>query len=809
MIWVLDGDIEKFFDTIDHDLLLSYITEQISDTRVLKLIEELLKTGVFENMTISEEYIGISQGSVISPLLANIYLHQFDLEITKKGYHLIRYADDFIILEQTQEMIARALSDITTILQTLKLKLNEKKTRLIHAENGFVFLGYYIDINGKGPSKKAIGAITRKLDEITGSGKRRSIDDRITDLKQSIKSWTNYFHTCRGIDPKNEVMLIALIEMSLELGDDEYAVKLIGKRKDFDIDQSDIWYRLGHLAKILGQKEEALNAFSQALSISPDHFQAKDSLKQLELMDEDVYSSIERLKRLIHHCPDLPQPYRDLAFCYSELGEYGQAQESFQQASKLEMKEEPEEKPQEKPITPPSIEPEQLIFSDEDASLFCSIFRGRKESFACQWVDEIGRRGFSTISRPLNPDEIKRHFNGIDTLGLYLMNEEDRVYLSVIDVDINQKALLEYATNEEEITKLHQLTDNDTARIVSICDDLKIPVLIEDSGYKGRHLWFFFSTPIPAKLARIFLKFIIEKAGKASSGIHREIFPDRDKVKGEGFGPLIKLPLGIHKRTNRRCLFLDREGNPVSNQMEVLSQISQITQQTVEEILLTYGVTSRTASIKEEEKESPLIDSLLSGCGVISYLVKKARDSHYLDNSERVTLLYTLGHLGQEGKDYLHKVISNCINYDYDYTEKKIRKIKPYPISCARIKEKHEDIALRVGCNCRLKIPYKGYPSPVLHAFKQGKKSWIPQSSDTKKIIAQQNETTSDNLNEALKGYIELKKHLSGIEKSINRIEEDMSSYFDRQGTDELYTQYGMLTRKRKPGDKYEWVIKL
>ena len=168
-------------------------------------------------MTISEEYIGISQGSVISPLLANIYLHQFDREITKKGYHLIRYADDFIILEQTQEMIARALSDITTTLQTLKLNLNEKKTRLIHAENGFVFLGYYIDINGKGPSKKAIGAITRKLDEITGSGKRRSIDERITDLKQSIKSWTNYFHTCRGIDPKNEVMLIALIEMSLEL----------------------------------------------------------------------------------------------------------------------------------------------------------------------------------------------------------------------------------------------------------------------------------------------------------------------------------------------------------------------------------------------------------------------------------------------------------------------------------------------------------------------------------------------------------------------------------------------------------------
>jgi retron-type reverse transcriptase len=165
--WALDGDIENFFDSIDQDLLISFVAETVPDTRVLKLIQALLNARVFDNMSIHEEYLGITQGSVISPLLAN------------------------------------------------------------------VFLGYYIDANGKGPGKKAIGAISQKLHEIAQADKRRKISDRIEDLKQSIRGWTSYFHTCRGIEPENPIALIALIEVSLELDDEENAKKLISKRKDF------------------------------------------------------------------------------------------------------------------------------------------------------------------------------------------------------------------------------------------------------------------------------------------------------------------------------------------------------------------------------------------------------------------------------------------------------------------------------------------------------------------------------------------------------------------------------------------------
>ena len=676
--WVLDGDIEKFFDSVDHDLLLGFVAERISDARVLRLIKEFLKIGVFENMSMHEEYCGITQGSVISPLLANVFLHHFDLAIMAKGYHLIRYADDFVILEDSQERINEALTDSAATLKALKLNLNETKTKLLHARDGFVFLGYYIDANGKGPSKKAIIAISQKLREISDSSKSKKITEIIDDLKQSIRDWSSYFHTIRGIEPENALTLIALTEMSLESGDEENARKLIEKRKDFNIDQADIWYWLGHIAQNMGSGEEALDDFSRALALAPDHIQAKESMKQLQLVDENVHSSIERLKRLIRFCPDLARPYRDLAFCYSELGQYGLAKESYTKATMLDMDTRNEEKP-EAPL-PSYVEAQPLIFSDEGAALFSSMFKGREEFFARQWIDEKGRRGFSPVDRPLNLAEIKNHLDGKDTLGLYLLNEADQVSLSVIDIDIDQKALLEYARDEEESSKLHRLTHQDAIRIASVCDDTGIPVLIEDSGYKGRHLWFFFESPIKAKLARILLKFIIERAGKPGGGIHWEIFPNCDKLKGKGYGPLIKLPLGIHKRTGRRCLFLDRDGNPLQEQMAALSEVGHITQKKVEEILFPLTVKSDVSLPKKEE--TPLVESMLSGCKVINYLVDKAKKTHYLNNSERVTLLYTLGILGQEGKDFLHKVISNCINYDYDYTEKQIKKMKSFPISC-------------------------------------------------------------------------------------------------------------------------------
>lgn len=803
-IWVLDADIERFFETIDHTLLLEFVAETIHERMILDLIQRFLKAGVFDNMSFREEYLGIAQGSVISPLLANIYLHRFDKQMMENGYHLIRYADDFLVLERSEEMIGKAMADVAAALSRLSLCLSKRKTRIIPVSAGFIFLGYYFDDKGKGPSKKAIEAVQRNLLETSNADKRKSIDERVHNLKQVIRGWSSYFGSCRGIETKDAIALIAAMEISLEMSDYENARELLEKRGALAGNDPEVHYRLGRLAKRMGMKQEALHEFSQALSFAPDHIGAKEEVKQIGLAGEDAYTAIKRLRKLIHDCPDFAQPYRDLSFCYAEVGEYGLAQESLQKALELEAQAVPEEPV---PVSLPqrAEPPTQLAFSEEDIHRFLALFKGRTDVYGYQWIDDRGRRGFHTKDASLTPEAIRSHLAGEQTLGLYLMDEKDQVHLAVIDIDIDHKALVEYAGDKSMLNQLYQLVQKETSDIASLCDDLGVPVGIEDSGYKGRHLWFFFATPISAKIARRFLKFLCDRTGKPRAGIHREVFPYCDRVQTRGYGPLVKLPLGVHKRTNRRCLLLDRQGTPFSDQPKALSEIRLISQRQIEDILLSYAPGRQFQ--KPDTDAGKLVNRVLSGCMVIRYLVNKSRDTHYLDHSERITLLYSLGHLGEEGKSYLHKVISNCINYDYEYTQRQIRKRKPFPISCARIREKHESFALELGCDCTFKLPPKGYPAPILHAFKDGHTWPVSTHVAISRDVATGIDRNNNDFNELMRRYIELKRQLAGIEKSLRRIEEEMAAVMKQRGKNSVATEFGIM-EMREHGNRVDWIIK-
>jgi len=802
--WVLDADIERFFETIDHALLLDFLAETIPERLILDLIKRFLKAGVFDNMSFREEYLGVAQGSVLSPLLANIYLHRFDSQMLENNYHLIRYADDFLVLEMREEMIGKAMADVAAFLKELKLSLSKKKTRLIPASAGFVFLGYYFDNKGKGPGQKAIEAIQRKLLETSKANERKSIDDRVESLKQVIRGWSSYFGSCRGIEPGDVFSLIAAIEISSEMSDYESARELLEKRGALSGDDPEVHYRLGRLAKRMGMKQESLVEFSQTLSLAPDHLWAKEEIKQIGLADKDAYAAIKRLRKLIHVSPDFAQPYRDLSLCYAETGEYGLAQESLQKALELKAQAAPEE-----PVSlflPPPTEPlTQLAFSEQDVQRFLALFKGRSDIYGCQWIDDRGRRGFHTKEAPLTPEVIRSHLAGENTVGLYLVDEKDQVHLAVIDIDIDHQALAEYAGDESRLNELYQLTQKGATDIAAICDELGVPVIIEDSGYKGRHLWFFFKTSISAKLARRFLRFICDKAGKPRAGIHREFFPYCDRVKTSGYGPLVKLPLGIHKRTNRRCFFLDREGKSLPDQLKALSEIRVISQRQIEDILLSYAPGRQFQ--KPDSDAGELVKRVLSGCMVIRYLANKSRDTHYLDHAERITLLYTLGHLGEEGKSYLHKVISNCINYDYEYTERQIRKMKPFPISCARIREKHENFALELGCDCNFKLPPKGYPAPILHALRGGHTWPAPTRVAISREVATDIDRNNNDFNELIRRYIELKRQLAGIETSLRRIEEEMAAALKQRGKTTIETGFGIIQMKERE-NRVDWIIK-
>ena len=142
--WIVDADLKDFFGSVDHEKLLTLVAQRVSDGRVLRLIRGMLKAGVLaEGQRLPTEQ-GTPQGGIVSPLLSNILLTPFDREMRRRGYRLTRYADDWVVTCHTRAEAQRALAEATGILKALGVTLNADKTRIVHVQVGFEFLGYKI-----------------------------------------------------------------------------------------------------------------------------------------------------------------------------------------------------------------------------------------------------------------------------------------------------------------------------------------------------------------------------------------------------------------------------------------------------------------------------------------------------------------------------------------------------------------------------------------------------------------------------------------------------------------------------------------
>lgn len=191
--WVVDADIQGFFDALDHDLLMGFVREKIVDGSVLKLIRAWLKAGVMEDMQYKTVTTGSPQGGVVSPLLANIYLHQFDRLMMERGYRLVRYADDFVILCKLERKAERALEVAKQILEgQLKLKVHPEKTRIVHFRDGFDFLGCRFRGRYVTPRAKSLEKFKETVRRLTARQRGKNLKGVLADLVPVIRGWGNY-----------------------------------------------------------------------------------------------------------------------------------------------------------------------------------------------------------------------------------------------------------------------------------------------------------------------------------------------------------------------------------------------------------------------------------------------------------------------------------------------------------------------------------------------------------------------------------------------------------------------------------------
>jgi RNA-directed DNA polymerase len=213
--FVVDADFESYFDTIPHERLMQRIEERISDGRILGLVRGWLGQDIMQDLQRWTPTEGTPQGAVISPLLANIYLHPLDNLMAARGYRMVRYADDFVVLCKSREEADAALAEIRAWVADNGLRLHPDKTRVgdcRQAGEGFDFLGYRFEAGRRFVRKKSLDRFKDKIRDKTRRTRGDSLARIIDDLNPTLRGWFAYF---KHAHPRTFIVLDKFIRRRL------------------------------------------------------------------------------------------------------------------------------------------------------------------------------------------------------------------------------------------------------------------------------------------------------------------------------------------------------------------------------------------------------------------------------------------------------------------------------------------------------------------------------------------------------------------------------------------------------------------
>lgn len=197
--WVVDIDLEKFFDNVNHDKMISLIMKDVKCGEIVSLINKFLKSGIMIDDVYKESVIGTPQGGNLSPLLSNIMLDQLDKELEARGLRFTRYADDCIILVGSSKAADRVMKNVSIFIESkLGLKVNMTKSK-VSKPNDIKYLGFgfFMDKNDglwkAKPHAKSVEKLKLKLKKLTSRRRSISLDERLEKIKKTIVGWTNYY----------------------------------------------------------------------------------------------------------------------------------------------------------------------------------------------------------------------------------------------------------------------------------------------------------------------------------------------------------------------------------------------------------------------------------------------------------------------------------------------------------------------------------------------------------------------------------------------------------------------------------------
>lgn len=380
---------------------------------------------------------------------------------------------------------------------------------------------------------------------------------------------------------------------------------------------------------------------------------------------------------------------------------------------------------------------------EEVLSRYLEYFRGRGECFARQWADkEAGTQGYVPVRRPMEAQDVLEHIQGRKTYGIYLLQEDNRVSLAVVDADIHPR-LRSSQISAGDRDLLRREGDYLLARLPEMASELDLPCLTEFSGGKGYHFWFFFSDPVPADLPRKALNRLVKRIQPDLSCFNLEVFPKQDQLTGKGLGNLVKLPLGIHRGTGKQSHFLKISDRDPWIQMVLLESMKRINTEALERAAGLIGEVIPALVHPRHEawaKEFPELALLADRCLALGQIVLSCRNSRTLSVREEKIILGTIGFLPQ-AKTLVHHLFQNLPEYNSHLTDYKLSRIRGTPLGCKRI---HGLLNMTMDFCLFEDVP--SYPHPLLYL-----QDWKDNPVEAKAERIESLQAALDNLDAAMR----------------------------------------------------------
>lgn len=802
---LLKLDITKFFDRIQWPILQSIIQKRIREDDVIQLIQKDVQNVSLEDSgELKDKSLGIYQGSGISPVLSNIYLMEFDRWLSEKDIFYIRYSDDMLLLGKNKDSMLILLKKIKMKLQCYGLEINENKQILADINTGVNFLGYHISEKGKAIPARAEQSLEDKLETIWLTSETE-LEEKIKKAAEIIGGWEQYF--------KEERQHISIFEyvtlVRLSENEEDKLQKLMEFRPKIDNIYKDIAEYLSDFWKRKEQPSLELLEYEQFYRIYhlSEHAQISDSIRDELLL---LYRQL-----VIHEDEEI---LIELMQLYTDGQQYEKA------AFWMEKKEKQKVLRHTVLIPPGSSIPEdQILWDKTTLHRMLKTLVGREDIYAQEIIDGGNHRKNELQILPLTEKIVEQHLSGKYTIATYIQRSNSTVKFMVIDIDVSKKVLMKYGNDTSEFRSYLTKTGETARQVLKILHSFGMQGYVEFSGYRGYHVWVFFTEWLPVRYSNMLSDLIEAKLSSSEEdGICIEYFPNKTRLKPGKYGQAIKLPYGIHSKTGERSYFIDEDGIKVENLNLFLDSLAKNSLSTIKKVLAANtGYKEKQPGQKVDENLDAFPDisenvrEVLNKCNLMRYLCQKAAKTGYLTHFERLSILYVFAHLGEDGRQFIHTVMAYTLNYQYNITDRFINKCPEKPISCIKLREQYKKITAEYGCSCTFKRTKNCYPSPVMHA--------ISHSNDlqdditlpiSRSITQEKKKKVIDEINihkkalELARKILDYKKQKRSLDNNIQKIEKELSAIFDDANTDCLEIELGMLVRRKKE-DSYEWLIEL